>query len=888
MRFAPGDTFDRYLIEALLGEGGMGEVYRANDTRLRRKVALKVLRQGEDEDSELWAHAVARMLREARAAAALSHPGAVAIYDVGQHEGTPFIAMELIEGRNLRALIGAGTPLGMRLRILLDVALALAAAHAQGLVHRDVKPENVMLREDGAVKVLDFGVARRVGSSDGPGSSSDVEVFSTTGEGLLMGTPTYMSPEQVRGEEIDARADQYAWGVVAYELLSGKLPHRTEKGAVSIIASILGDPPPPLPGVPKDVETIVHRTLAKEPDERFPSMDLVADALGAFVTSDPSAPVSIRSRNALGTTHRSVHAGPRSTRLAGKEPRAPRLVLIAGAALVVAAAGGALALALGLGRTEVPPPLARAAMPAPVPTPVTDLPVPHTDVPEALVAYREGMQAIRDASWSTAVVAFERARKADPSFAAAHMRAALAAMTIEPQTAREAYQKALLLRGSLGERDQALLDAYEPYVQREPPDHAEAARRLAALAVRYPGDAEILMHRIAMMKYEAPEAILPLLNRCIELDPKYADCWQTKAHALLQLGRAVEAHAALERCIDVAPGAIDCIHDRARFAMQDGRCRDLEEVARTWSAKEPAAGLPYHYLAVSLFAQGRPIPAVRAGLDQAARRYRALGQTDVVEIHEACFSLVSGDFAEAERRVQRIGDGQGELVGTASQARAVLLRLELYEETGRAAEGARYAEATSPRLDATTWLINPLSDPTVPLFAAMQRNGRMSRSDYEAERAAWFRGFDKRPSTDRAMAWATAYAAQARTAADGKDALSVLASLGSQSYHVPAGFSGLLEGLVGKVHWLVGDPRAALPHLEAASRDCGALVRPVFHYQNLLRLGEVREALGEKEGACTAYRAILARWGGATMSITAKEASKRAGALGCRREGAHR
>jgi serine/threonine-protein kinase len=880
MRFSPGDTFDRYVIEALLGEGGMGEVYCANDTRLRRKVALKVLRQGEEGGSELWAHAVARMLREARAAAALSHPGAVAIYDVGEHEGTPFIAMELVEGKSLRALIGGTTPLGVRLRILIDVAHALAAAHAEGLVHRDVKPENVMLRDDGAVKVLDFGVARRVGPTDGPGSSSDVEAFSTTGEGLLLGTPTYMSPEQVRGEEFDARADQYAWGVVAFELLTGKLPHRTEKGAVSIIASILGDPPPPLAGVPKDVEAIVHRTLAKEPHERFPSMQDVAEALGSFVTADPAAPNSIRSRSAFAASQRSAQASSRSARPAAVR-RAPRLVALA-AVLFVVAAGGIVALVFG-DRSRPSLPLARAVMPAPVPTPVTELALPRTDVPEALAAYREGLQAIRDASWPTALAAFERARKADPSFAAAHMRVALAATSLEPRTAREAYQKARLLRASLGERDQALLDAFEPYVQRDPPDHAEAARRLAILAARYPGDAEILLHRITMMRYEAPEVILPLLDRCIELDPKYADCWQSKAHALLQLGRAVEAHAALERCIDVAPGAMDCIHNQADFALQDGRCRDLEEVARTWSAKEPASGFPYRYLAVSLFAQGRPIPAVRAGLDQAARRYRASGQASSAELDEARFALAIGDFDEAERRLRRGAEGQGEAASSPWQPSTVLLLLDVYEETGRAAEAAKKAEEIAPRLDPTAWLLSAHYDPTVPLFAAMQRNGRMSRSDFEAERAAWFRGFDRRPTTERESAWATAYAGPARTATDGKDALAVLASLGSKSRHVPAGRAGVLAGLFGKVHWLAGDPRAALPHLETASKDCGALLRPIFHNQNLLRLGAAREAVGEKEGACAAYRAILARWGGAAKSLTAKEAARRAGALGCAR-----
>ncbi len=167
----------------------------------------------------------------------------------------------------------------------------------------------------------------------------------------------------------------------------------------------------------------------------------------------------------------------------------------------------------------------------------------------------------------------------------------------------------------------------------------------------------------------------------------------------------------------------------------------------------------------------------------------------------------------------------------------------------------------------------------------MYRKGRMSRSDFEAERAAWFHRFERRSATDRAMAWSIAYAETARTPADAKDALGVLASLGAKSRHVPAALAGVLAGLTGKVHLLAGDPRAALPYLESASKDCGALLRPIYHYQNLLHLGAAREALGDKEGACTAYRAILARWGGARDSRTAKAAAERVQALACRRPG---
>jgi serine/threonine protein kinase len=154
----PGDTFERYTIDAAIGQGGMGCVYRAHDSRLDRRVALKVISEG----AAARGDADARLLREARAAAALDHPNAVSIFDVGELDGSPYIVMELVSGRTLREAVGdASTPVATRAAWLGDVARALAAAHRRGLVHRDVKPENVMVRDDGVVKVLDFGIARR-------------------------------------------------------------------------------------------------------------------------------------------------------------------------------------------------------------------------------------------------------------------------------------------------------------------------------------------------------------------------------------------------------------------------------------------------------------------------------------------------------------------------------------------------------------------------------------------------------------------------------------------------------------------------------------------------------------------------------------------------------
>jgi hypothetical protein len=289
----PGDTFERYTIEAPLGQGGMGCVYRAHDARLGRRVALKVISDG---DREGRAEADARLLREARSAAALDHANVVSIFDVGDHEGTPYIVMELVEGTTLRDAVGdPSVPLSARLARLADVARALAAAHARGLVHRDVKPENVMVRRDGVVKVVDFGIARRAGSGVDPHGETETPALPTlTVDGVKLGTPVYMAPEQIRGDALDGRTDQFAWGVVAYELLAGRLPWRGSSDAMAVMASVLTDPADPGPleraAVPPAVRAIVLRALEKRPADRFASMDDVARALDAAARAEGGDP----------------------------------------------------------------------------------------------------------------------------------------------------------------------------------------------------------------------------------------------------------------------------------------------------------------------------------------------------------------------------------------------------------------------------------------------------------------------------------------------------------------------------------------------------------------------------------------------------------------------
>lgn len=219
-RLTPGVMVNRYKILDLLGKGGMGEVYLAEDTELHRRIALKVLPAGFTRDSDR----VRRFVREAHAASALNHPNIVTIHEIGRLDDVHFIVTEFIEGQTLREQLRAGLRLAEALDVAIQVASALDAAHSAGIVHRDIKPENIMLRRDAYVKVLDFGLAKL---AENQMSSQNLETGKEpvgTNPGMVMGTVNYMSPEQARGLAVDARTDLWSLGVVLYEMVTGRVP----------------------------------------------------------------------------------------------------------------------------------------------------------------------------------------------------------------------------------------------------------------------------------------------------------------------------------------------------------------------------------------------------------------------------------------------------------------------------------------------------------------------------------------------------------------------------------------------------------------------------------------------------------------------------------------
>ncbi len=270
-------VISHYKIVSKIGVGGMGEVFLAQDTKLDRKVALKILPSEFAEDKDR----MSRFVREAQSASALNHPNIITIYEIGEFDGTHFIATEFIDGKTLNDYVKAN-PLNYKsaLEIAIQVASALDEAHSAGIVHRDIKPDNVMIRASGLVKILDFGIAKLSASSTSPSDSSEdaTAIKSGTSPGMIIGTANYMSPEQAKGKEVDARTDVFSFGVVLYEMIAGQLPFEGEN-ALEMISSILKDEPKILNSdVPTEIQKIINKCLRKDRDERYQTIkDVLID-----------------------------------------------------------------------------------------------------------------------------------------------------------------------------------------------------------------------------------------------------------------------------------------------------------------------------------------------------------------------------------------------------------------------------------------------------------------------------------------------------------------------------------------------------------------------------------------------------------------------------------
>src|ERR1700687_1827926 len=282
MALPSGTNIGPYEILSPLGAGGMGEVYRAKDSRLGRDVALKILPESFSRDADR----LRRFEQEARAVAALNHPNILAIHDIGEQGGSPFLVSELLEGESLRAVLDRGAlPQRKAIDWARQIAHGLAAAHEKGIVHRDLKPENIFVTKDGRVKILDFGLAKLTHQEEG-GQATNVPTASAgTEPGVVLGTLAYMSPEQVKGKHADSRSDIFSFGAILYEMLSGQRAFHGDSAAETMSA-ILREDPPDLSvtnqSISPGLERIVRHCIEKNPEQRFHSAHDVAFALEAL------------------------------------------------------------------------------------------------------------------------------------------------------------------------------------------------------------------------------------------------------------------------------------------------------------------------------------------------------------------------------------------------------------------------------------------------------------------------------------------------------------------------------------------------------------------------------------------------------------------------------
>jgi eukaryotic-like serine/threonine-protein kinase len=861
-----GQELGRYRVLELLGRGGMGVVYLAEDTGLRRPVALKVL------PSRLVGAADrrARLVREARSSAAAQHANIAAVYEVGEDRGRVFIAMEYVAGATLRALI-ADHPAGMAvadvLRIGRGIARGLGRAHEVGVVHRDLKPDNVMIGSEGDVKILDFGIAK----FDDPPTARPLDTATpfVTEDGRVLGTPGYMAPEQAKGQTVDPRADIFALGVILYQMITGRMPFAGENAVELIIAVDRDEPPPPsshTPTVPSGLERVIERCLHKDPAARYAHGRAVAEALEEL-SDGKRLGQAAAGRRWLGALRRAWPA----------------------AALVVALGAMGLARLLGVARAPASNPTAEAAdastTPAAVPTPIHMLPDASGCTEIAATQYHAGLRSLRSANWEDAHVHFTRAVADDGNCAPALLRLTMTARYFDPpERVREIYRRAVELRDDLGPRDRLLLDAFEPKLRREPPDHDAYHARLRAASEQFPLDAELV--GLAAFSARDNEEMRGLALRAVELDPGYADAWQTVATTELHAENLEAVQHAVDACLEASPNAVDCLNFSALIHKRTGRCREMARDTERWIARTPNDPRAFELHGWALAASGAPEDTVLEVVRQATAKWPAAERPWRGADERARVAVLRGAFDEAQALFEEMARSAELQAHLGTQVRSAAGRMEILVETGREREAADVAAAFESRKRAWAGGLGVELDRSyewyeLALQAHLHRMGAIDDAGWLDAMTQWRdRSRVANTMTEHDL-WAGSDALGAHTADDARAAVARMPAklLGTAA----AAWGDWTYPYTGRVLFLAGEPERAVPWLRAGAAACIALSHPFLHVRAQLWLGLALEAIEDREGACAAYRNVLDRWGRAVPpSVTAREAGRRRRALACK------
>lgn len=679
-----GRTVSHYRILSKLGEGGMGAVYVAEDTLLGRRVAVKMLAVS---SAPTQSHFRKRFLREARAASVLNHPHIATIHDYGETEdGVPYIVMELVEGQSLSDLLRQGAlPLERSVEIARGVAEALAEAHRHGIVHRDIKPSNVALNERGRVKVLDFGLAKRVdtlnpGAEEGAGASATL-----TRDGVIIGTPSYLSPEQALGLAVDVRSDIFSLGLLLYECLTGR-PAFTGSSVIEICASIIRDDPPPPsrlnPLVTVELDRITSKALAKKADDRYQTAEEMLEDLKV------RRPLPAAEREGSGAATLLV---TRAARLRGRA-RLPRPPARAGrfAPLLV------LPLALIL--------LGMAARPW------WSWPGPHEPSPEARKWYQAGMSALRDGSYFKASKTLEQAIRADGRFPLAHARLAeaWAAMDYDDRAANEMLRVTELMpdRSALSPTDVLYLQAITATVRR---DYVRAVESYREVAARLPDEEKTHAYFDLGRALERVEDLGGAIGAYEELtrrDGQYPPAFLRLGILYGRRQDAEKAEAAFSKAEALYTaqsnydGLVEVLYQRGYFLSN--REKLAEARAQLHRALELAAATENRPHQVRVLLQLSRLDYVTGHVERAHRQAGEavelarseqldnLALSGLLDIGNTFF--VRGEYAEAERRFTQVLETARAARARRWEARASLSLGSLYVQQGKGSEALRHIE----------------------------------------------------------------------------------------------------------------------------------------------------------------------------------------------------
>ncbi|WP_394832989.1 protein kinase [Pendulispora rubella] len=801
-----GSVFNgRYHIERWLGQGGMGEVYRAADGTFQRPVAIKVVRVDASAEGGDHEQAKRRLLNESRMVATLKHPNIVEIYDAGECDGLPYLALELCgDGGNLRSAMKTEASQEERLQWLSQIAEALAYAHEHGIVHRDVKPENVLLTDDKRVKVADFGIAKAL-------RTERLQDDTTFG---IVGTPRYMAPEQLLGHRLDARADQYAWGVMAYEVLTGVHPRMRDLASFQKGDSVVTGA-----SLPPYLRRVLQRATANDPCARYPNF-----------------------RKLLAELHRPPCIVARRWLAAG---------------VAVLAAAGALcsmgARMKGGGPTSTQPPIASAVAQVAAAAPKS----------EAEGLLEQGIQFWADGSSMRARALFTRAAQLEPNNGRAHLLSLAVSASINPGLQDDA-SVAFALRGQFAPSEATLLQALNPLVE-HPPDVATSTQRIEELASTYPDDPVVRLARA--QHYVRSRETHRALNFAASLGNNSTAFW-LGARAQLQLGDVAEARSLLEQCIASSPSAMDCLTWLTFLEAADGRCERSEETARKLIAKDSSNPFPYYSLANAVFGRTKSTEAAR-GILQARLEHTSPSKRPALQATlEFDLHVYDGDFTGADRE---LGVRQSSTTSSDANFRGMPLiyRVEMELELGRLQEARRAAREFVYRSEA--WIPNAFMDTNIDGARLLYLTSQVSRAEFRLVREKFIAKQDERGPhfSSPANRWFDDYVEAVLDATDAKEAIAAMPAdhvmdiLDRDAY---------ADARLGHVYLLAGRLGEAIPLLNRAVSSCTILMKPLTHVQALLWLGEALDQTGDHGGACKMYTKVVERWGREPRSVTARRA----------------